>query len=68
MNVQKNQVGLKLNGILPFLVCANDINILGKNVITIKTNTKTPVLATRKMCLELNAGKISLCSCPISRM
>jgi hypothetical protein len=37
-NVQKKQMGLKLNGIHQLLVYAVDVNLLGDNIDTIKTH------------------------------
>jgi hypothetical protein len=39
--IQKNQVGLKLNGIHQLLVYADDVNLLGDNTDTINKNTET---------------------------
>ena len=44
--VQVNQDGLKLNGTPQLLVYADDVNILGGSVHTIKKNTE-PVVLTR---------------------
>ena len=55
--VQVNQDGLKLNGTLQLLVCADDVNILGGSVHTVKENAVTLVVATKETGLEVNAGK-----------
>jgi hypothetical protein len=53
--VQANQEGLKLNGTHQLLVYADDINILGGGIHSIKKNTEDLVVATKKIGLEVNA-------------
>jgi hypothetical protein len=55
--VQENQVGLKLNGTHQLLIYADDINLLGDNIHTIKKNTETIIDASKEVGLEVNAEK-----------
>jgi hypothetical protein len=47
--VQVNQEGLKLNGTHQLLAYADDINILGESVHTVKKNEETLAVATKKI-------------------
>jgi len=47
--VQVNQDGLKLNGTHQILFYADDVNILGGNVHTIKENAEALLLASKEM-------------------
>jgi hypothetical protein len=49
---------LKLNGTHQLLAYANDVNLLGDNIDTIKNNTKTLIDASKEVGLELNIEKI----------
>jgi len=55
--VQVNQDGLKLNDTHQLLVYADDDNMLGGSVHTIKENTDALVVATKEIGLEVNADK-----------
>jgi len=57
MRVQVNQDGLKLNGTHHLLVYADDVNILGGSINTVKENTDALVLASKEIGLEVNADK-----------
>jgi len=55
--VQVKQDGQKLNGTNQLLVYADDINILGRSIHTIKKNTETLVVASKEIELKVYAGK-----------
>ena len=52
-----NQDGLKLNGTHQLLANADDVNILGGSVHTVKENAEALVVATKEIGLEVNADK-----------
>jgi hypothetical protein len=56
-NVQENQVGLKSNGKYQLVLYADDVNLVGDNIDTIKKNTETLVDANKEVDLEVNAEK-----------
>jgi hypothetical protein len=56
-SVQANQEGLKLNGTHQLVVYGDDVNILGGSVHAIKRNTEALVVASKEICLEVNAEK-----------
>ena len=53
--IQFNQFGLKLNGTHQLLVCADDVNVLGRIVHAIKENVETLIVASKETGLEVNA-------------
>ena len=55
--VQVNQDGLKLNGTHQLLAYADDVNILGGSVDTVKKNPEALVAANKKIGQEVNAHK-----------
>jgi hypothetical protein len=56
--VQVNQDGLKLNGTHHPLTYADDVNILGGSVHTVKEKADILVVASKEIRLEVNADKI----------
>jgi sorting nexin-29 len=63
--VQENQVGVKLNGTHQLLAYADDVNLLGDNIDTIKKDTETLIDASKEVGLKLNVEKFKymLLSC-----
>jgi len=55
--IQVNQNGLKLNGSHEILAYADDVNILGGSIHTLKENAEALVAATRDIGLEISADK-----------
>jgi sorting nexin-29 len=55
--VQENQVGLKLNGTHELLPYADDVNLLGGNIETVKKNTETLTDASKEVGLQINVEK-----------
>jgi len=55
--VQVNQDGLKLNGTHQLLAYADDVNVLGGSIHTLKENAEALVVATRETGLEISADK-----------
>ena len=55
--VQVNQDGLKLNGTHQVLVYADDVNIMGGSVHTVKENAGTSTVASKEIGLEVYAEK-----------
>ena len=50
-----NQDGLKLSGTHQLVAYAEDVNILGGSVLTVKGNEEALVVATKEIGLEVNA-------------
>jgi len=59
---------LKLNGTHQLLACADDVNILGGSIHTLKENAEALVAAARETGLEVSADKKSTWSCLEIRM
>jgi hypothetical protein len=55
--VQVNQDGLKLDGTHQLVVYADDVNILGRSIHTIKKNMEVLVVTGKETGLEVNDDK-----------
>jgi len=58
MRVQVNQNAVKLHGTHQLLVYADDVNLLGGSIHTIKKNAEALVVASKEIRLEVNADKV----------
>jgi hypothetical protein len=65
MKVQKNQVGLKLNGTYKLLSYADDVNLLGDNMDIMKKIQILYINASMEVGTEIDAEKLSMCCCPL---
>jgi hypothetical protein len=55
--VQENQMGLKINGTHQLLAYADDVNLLGDNIDTIKKNMETLIDASKEDGQKINVEK-----------
>ena len=53
--VQENRIGLELNGKHQLLVYADDVNMLGENLQTVRENAEIIIKASKDIGLEVNS-------------
>jgi hypothetical protein len=61
MEVQENQVGLKLNGTYQLLAYTDDMNLLRDNIYTIRKNAETLIHSSNEVGLKIKVEKTKLC-------
>jgi hypothetical protein len=61
--VQVNQDGWKLNGTNQLLVNADDVNIVGGSIHTVKENAEALLVDSKEIGLEVNADQLCTWSC-----
>ena len=59
--VQENRIGSDMNGKYQLLVYADDVNMLGENLQTVRENTEIFIKASKDISLEVNSEKIKYC-------
>jgi hypothetical protein len=57
VKVQESQMGLKFDGTHQLLAYADDVNLLGDNINTLKKKTQTFIDAIKEVSLEVSAEK-----------
>jgi hypothetical protein len=54
---EENKAGLELNTTQQILVCADDVNLLGKHTDIIKKSTEALLVASKEVCLQVSGEK-----------